>query len=282
MSRRLLAGPAGSGTIQAGGSATGPTAAADTPRGTTVSDPKLPTWEEIRQLPRWARVAFAAHCARRVLPLYAADWPDAPPHRAAAVDQAVRYAEVAATTLVADAAEARGTAADARETAAEAERLGRLVAADIAHAAAAAADAVRAAADAERDVTDATRDTARAAAAAALRAAAAFRDESAGALIRRDFDAVLSHALANGWTAGTAVPPDTFGKTLGVPMPYPAAAAGGVSPLTPAQLGLIQQRLGTPDDTLTGEELRDWVTQAVRATGVARSPGTGATEVAMS
>lgn len=33
-------------------------------------NPQLPSEEEIAELPRWARVAFAARCARRVLPLY--------------------------------------------------------------------------------------------------------------------------------------------------------------------------------------------------------------------
>ncbi|HET6573981.1 MAG TPA: hypothetical protein VFG68_10295 [Fimbriiglobus sp.] len=40
--------------------------------------PSLPTEEEIATLPRWARVAFAARCARRVLPLLLFDhdhWP---------------------------------------------------------------------------------------------------------------------------------------------------------------------------------------------------------------
>lgn len=40
--------------------------------------PRLPTEEEIAQLPRWARVAFAARCARRVLPLFELSWPYAP------------------------------------------------------------------------------------------------------------------------------------------------------------------------------------------------------------
>lgn len=35
----------------------------------------LPTEEEIAALPRWAQVAFAARCARRVLPLYISTWP---------------------------------------------------------------------------------------------------------------------------------------------------------------------------------------------------------------
>lgn len=39
---------------------------------------KLPTVAEIIQLPRWARVAYAARCARRALPLYKIYQPDAP------------------------------------------------------------------------------------------------------------------------------------------------------------------------------------------------------------
>ncbi len=33
----------------------------------------IPTEKEIGQLPRWAQVAFAARCARRVQPLFKAD-----------------------------------------------------------------------------------------------------------------------------------------------------------------------------------------------------------------
>jgi len=40
--------------------------------------PILPSEDEIAKLPCWARVAFAARCARRVLPLFALNWPDAP------------------------------------------------------------------------------------------------------------------------------------------------------------------------------------------------------------
>ena len=38
--------------------------------------PILPSEDEIAELPRWSRVAFAARCARRVLPLYIYSWPD--------------------------------------------------------------------------------------------------------------------------------------------------------------------------------------------------------------
>lgn len=46
------------------------------PKHAYKNPPVLPTEEEIALLPRWARVAFAARCARRVLPLYLHFWPE--------------------------------------------------------------------------------------------------------------------------------------------------------------------------------------------------------------
>jgi hypothetical protein len=46
-------------------------------RGKPKRDPNrllIPTEDEIARLPRWARVAFAARCARRVLPLFRHHW----------------------------------------------------------------------------------------------------------------------------------------------------------------------------------------------------------------
>jgi hypothetical protein len=48
------------------------------------------------RLPRWARVAFYARCARHVRPLWDEAWPDAPPGHAEAVDNAIRLAELSA------------------------------------------------------------------------------------------------------------------------------------------------------------------------------------------
>lgn len=52
--------------------------------------PPVPTQAEIATLPRWAQVAFAARCARRVQPLVKAFWPDIPEHHERAVDDAIR------------------------------------------------------------------------------------------------------------------------------------------------------------------------------------------------
>jgi hypothetical protein len=56
----------------------------------------VPTREEIAQLPRWARVAFAARCARRVLPLFRRGWPEAPAKSISGVKRTVELAERAA------------------------------------------------------------------------------------------------------------------------------------------------------------------------------------------
>ncbi|VTR96315.1 unnamed protein product [Gemmata massiliana] len=59
-------------------------------------DPNRPlvvTREEIAKLPRWARVAFAARCARRVLPIVKKFWKTAPKHHLLALDKAVSVAE---------------------------------------------------------------------------------------------------------------------------------------------------------------------------------------------
>jgi hypothetical protein len=52
----------------------------------------------IPELPHWARVAFAARCARLVYPYFNHLWPDAWPNRSSAVQKAIRLAEQAAAT----------------------------------------------------------------------------------------------------------------------------------------------------------------------------------------
>ncbi len=49
--------------------------------------------EEINELPRWARLAFAARSARRVQPLFKASWPQAPDKHIIALDNAITLAE---------------------------------------------------------------------------------------------------------------------------------------------------------------------------------------------
>ena len=59
---------------------------------------KTPTSEELAKLPRWARVAFAARCARRVQVLLQKYWKAVPKHHVEAIDEAVRLSERSAAT----------------------------------------------------------------------------------------------------------------------------------------------------------------------------------------
>lgn len=51
----------------------------------------------VKWLPRWARAAYFANCARLTLPLWENAWPDAPSEYQQAVEQAVILAELCAT-----------------------------------------------------------------------------------------------------------------------------------------------------------------------------------------
>lgn len=80
--------------------------------------------EEIGQLPRWAKVAFAARCARRFQQLFTKHWPDAPAHHIRAIDTAIgvseHYSAAANAILVGNAAAIAYSAANSAAAAAEA------------------------------------------------------------------------------------------------------------------------------------------------------------------
>jgi hypothetical protein len=61
-----------------------------------ITAPPL-TEDEVQQLPRWARVAFAARCLRRVQPLLRRFWENPPADILAVFDQAVAASELSAT-----------------------------------------------------------------------------------------------------------------------------------------------------------------------------------------
>lgn len=63
-------------------------------------------------MPHFARVAFAARCARRIQPLFRQYWPDAGPEQIHAIEKAIRLAEQSAATAMA-AAEAHQAAKQA-------------------------------------------------------------------------------------------------------------------------------------------------------------------------
>jgi hypothetical protein len=62
---------------------------AEAERDTTIGD-------VLAELPHWARVAFAARCARRVLQLFSENWPNAKPERGQTILTAIRLAEESA------------------------------------------------------------------------------------------------------------------------------------------------------------------------------------------
>lgn len=169
--------------------------------------PQIPTHEETLKLPRWAHVAFAARCARRVQPLFKVGWPDAPLEDVEAVNRMIQMAEWTVAQPDADRPHARADAARARVyVAAGIARAD--VAACAARAAARANDAAEAAAP--NAAFDAAFDAASAAVSAA-RAAAPGIFEVVIAGIRRDFDSILRVAEDQRWTDETHVPANFFG-----------------------------------------------------------------------
>ncbi|MEM8495504.1 MAG: hypothetical protein AAF663_08980 [Planctomycetota bacterium] len=102
---------------------------------------------DLKGWPRSACVAFAARCARRVQPMFLADWPDAPAGHTEALETAITLGEQLAAKAVsvgaADRAAARAAARAA--IAARANATDYKAAAHAAHAAVAAADAARSA-----------------------------------------------------------------------------------------------------------------------------------------
>lgn len=164
----------------------------------------LPTEDELMQLPHWARVAFAARCAERVLPLFRYFWAEATEDHLRAVDAAVVfakraasqanvYAATAAARVAVDVAEAKFAAAEGRSITSAA------AAASVA--AAAYADAVGAAAHA----ADAAHDA----------AYAAYTAAGAGSYtviaMCRDYELLRALAEREGWTDESAVDPDLLG-----------------------------------------------------------------------
>lgn len=162
--------------------------------------PLLPSGEEIEKLPRWARVAFAARCARRVLPIVRRAWPEGDrPHLLEAVEAAVAFAENAANSTYQFAtgraylddpalkiAELAGDAGDCAPT--------------------------EAASAAAYSASNAANLVARHAACRAAEAILRVSGEPADLrFIRRDFERFRWLAKKHGWTDDTPVSPDAVG-----------------------------------------------------------------------
>ena len=158
---------------------------------------KIPTEEEISKLPRWAIVAFAARCARRVEPIFRLAWPDAPKKHIHAVADAIEVAEISASIA------STAVSASARTAAAV----------EAAYAAARAATAVKAAYAAVEAAYVAARAAAVAITASAVEAANAAIGAGTVATreIRADYEKLLKASKAEKWTDATAVSPGFFG-----------------------------------------------------------------------
>ena len=152
-----------------------------------MSEPQLPTEDDIKQLPRWARVAFAARCARRAQPLFKKHCPDAPEKHDIAIETAISLAEQFTVTDFTNAY------SNAYYAAAYAYNADFTNAYDAAYAAAYAIGATHA----DADATHAIRRS--------HRAGVSLAD------IHRDFTTILELARKHTWDDNTPVPPSVFG-----------------------------------------------------------------------
>lgn len=213
--------------------------------------PVLPTEEEIAELPRWARVAFLARCAKRVVNQYKAGWPEAPDEQFNRVVRTVRSAENVAAQLsrdlpiemIWDEKTQRSRVQTEADLALHASRTANKPTAS--HAAMAAAHAGHAAIDPGENTTHLGTISG-----AVL---AAGNDDLIG-VIRRDFDHLATLARWQHWADDTPVPPEVFGPLWpeGPPKGWPADEA---TP-TLADLPLsIEVRVGVIDQVVVDEVL---------------------------
>lgn len=163
----------------------------------------MPSEGEIKQLPRWARVAFAARCARRVQPLFNQFWSDAPAQHNKAVERAIRLAEESASKAFSN-EEALYAASEADNAAVAALGGSNQLASDPAYAAAYAAYLVI-----DQDNLNNTRSN------------SVIRSLSKGLSrtekrkyvqqIRNDYERLNKHSREYNWNGRTPVTPDMFG-----------------------------------------------------------------------
>lgn len=197
-----------------------------------ASEDRLPTKEEIKQLPRWARVAFAVRCAERVRPLFTHAWPDAPREQIDAVDRAISIAKARALNGGVGGGTATRAAGSAAGLAAGLAATPDVV--DVgtaAYTAAYAAAAATSAVDAATNAADAAAGRVAAVAHATMAADAAGRAYAACAAARRaggnamrgDLESLRAMAEREGWTDKTPVDADALGPLWpdGEPVGWP-------------------------------------------------------------
>lgn len=156
----------------------------------------LPTEEEIAKLPRWARVAFAARCARRSLPVCRETWDSSAPVPMERLARTIALAEEAASS----ATELKQSDAEfAEKTVRYCEQHLEMYAASVAHS---ALTAVRlATAYRGEDVHFGS----------AINAVNAMDDREADIAVSRDLEHLVRLSKLNTWMDETPVPPEVFG-----------------------------------------------------------------------
>jgi hypothetical protein len=214
----------------------------------------IPTQEEIAKLPRWAQVAFAARCARRVQPLVVFHWPKAPQEHIEAIDAAITLAERSAGDPRSASATNAYVAArvvysayaindpNAAAYAARAAANAAAYAADADVAVASAADATNAYA------TNAYADAYAAAASAAVNAAASAAANSTHKYIRIDFDLLCAVVVRQGFKNETPVSPEVFGPMWpdGVPKGWLGEQSQVASEISSPDYDPIELRIRVP------------------------------------
>lgn len=187
------------------------------PASAEAAPPRQKTGPTLADLPRWARVAFAAHCARQVLPLLTQHWPGVPAKYSEGVRRAMELAEQSAeegraveglqdavrrAILVAGAA-LRGRSDSAQGESGPENAYSGTIASYVAKAAEKAAEAAQADADAAL----------RAAMEAwiyATDAATWAEDESVVATLQEDFHKLYRVAIRGQWTDQTRIPTEIW------------------------------------------------------------------------
>jgi hypothetical protein len=180
---------------------------------------ELPTETEMGRLPWWAKVAFAARCARRVLPLFERAQPGTPEFKFRDLENFVERAELAATNAKPDAS--RGDT-DAVVYALEARLRNDHVARAVARA---VSRAIRAAeANPRIDILGIERVVWEVGE-SAVEAANQVGTDILPAL-RTDFDVLVRQSIVRKWSDDSPVTPDVFGPLWpnGTPPGWPSTS----------------------------------------------------------
>jgi hypothetical protein len=240
-----------------------------------ADDATIPTEQELRALPRWALVAFAARCARRVQPLFKDGWPDAPVEDVQALERVIVLAEQsAASASVVPAGEAFAAAegASAAYAAVDTFAANTKNAINPANAARFAAAAVAYTTARGTATPRATEYDAADAAVVASRAASAYGAyidpvahgpvNAATLAMRYDLELLTETAKNEKWDDRTPVPPEFFGPVwpFRVPEKWPEEDASA-SEGTPT----LRLEFDIPDDINSeqaDQAIRELVQQA--------------------